>query len=428
MAGSVENCPVVQQAVGWALHALEPDEELVVAAHIPGCAVCQAAVRETEEVVAGLGAAADQVEPPRELRMSLMAAVAETPQVPAPRRVVPQPPPTAPMPSVPEAKAATPRRVDPGERGRLPASWLSRRKLVVAAMALVAIVAVGGLAVRTAQLDQERAQSSQAISEVLNQLVPPGTKHAVLATADGATVGAVVLDKGERQVLTVGMPANPTDHTYVLWGVAGQSTARRVGYLRRGRPRREQAVRWFGSGQGRIHCVCRLARTRPCRTRRTLERDGGGTAGVTDGPGNSETVANHAPPAPLGFRARIEERPTMRRAWRIGVAVLGAAVLALGIIAIPYPGPGWLIVFAGPRDPRERVRLGEERAALRPRQVRRLDRLARPPEPDHPHPRPRRHRADRRRHPLAAQRLLDGGRLGGPARLDLVAKPVAGVR
>jgi uncharacterized protein (TIGR02611 family) len=29
------------------------------------------------------------------------------------------------------------------------------------------------------------------------------------------------------------------------------------------------------------------------------------------------------------------------------VAVLGTVVLALGIIAIPYPGPGWLIVFAG---------------------------------------------------------------------------------
>lgn len=214
MAAFAEDCPVVQQAVGWALHALEPDEELAVAAHIPGCAICQAAVRETEEVVAGLGATAEPVEPPRELRMSLMAAVAETPQLPV-RRPAPPPPPPAPV--------GTPRRVEPPRRGKLPASWLSRRRLVVAAMALVAVVAVGGLAIRTAQLDQERVQSSQAISDVLDELVPPGTKHAVLATADGATVGAVVLDKGVRQVLTVGMPANPTDHTYVLWGVEGQS-------------------------------------------------------------------------------------------------------------------------------------------------------------------------------------------------------------
>lgn len=34
--------------------------------------------------------------------------------------------------------------------------------------------------------------------------------------------------------------------------------------------------------------------------------------------------------------------------WRkIIVGVSGGSVLILGIIAIPYPGPGWLIVFAG---------------------------------------------------------------------------------
>nr|WP_273944747.1 TIGR02611 family protein [Kutzneria chonburiensis] len=29
------------------------------------------------------------------------------------------------------------------------------------------------------------------------------------------------------------------------------------------------------------------------------------------------------------------------------MAVAGSAVLALGIVLIPYPGPGWLVVFAG---------------------------------------------------------------------------------
>lgn len=48
-----------------------------------------------------------------------------------------------------------------------------------------------------------------------------------------------------------------------------------------------------------------------------------------------------------GFRARIEERPTLRRTYRVGVAVLGGIVLAAGVIMIPYPGPGWLVVFAG---------------------------------------------------------------------------------
>ena len=46
-------------------------------------------------------------------------------------------------------------------------------------------------------------------------------------------------------------------------------------------------------------------------------------------------------------RNRIRERPRLNLAWRIGVGVLGSLVLVLGVVAIPYPGPGWLIVFAG---------------------------------------------------------------------------------
>lgn len=47
------------------------------------------------------------------------------------------------------------------------------------------------------------------------------------------------------------------------------------------------------------------------------------------------------------WRASVAERPTLNLVYRIVVGVLGVAVLAAGIVAIPYPGPGWLIVFAG---------------------------------------------------------------------------------
>jgi uncharacterized protein (TIGR02611 family) len=33
--------------------------------------------------------------------------------------------------------------------------------------------------------------------------------------------------------------------------------------------------------------------------------------------------------------------------YRIAVGVVGGLVVALGIVAIPLPGPGWLIVIAG---------------------------------------------------------------------------------
>ncbi len=34
-------------------------------------------------------------------------------------------------------------------------------------------------------------------------------------------------------------------------------------------------------------------------------------------------------------------------AWRIGVGVLGLAIVLLGLVLVPLPGPGWLVVFVG---------------------------------------------------------------------------------
>lgn len=36
-----------------------------------------------------------------------------------------------------------------------------------------------------------------------------------------------------------------------------------------------------------------------------------------------------------------------QHARRTTIGIIGGIVLIVGIIAIPYPGPGWLIVFAG---------------------------------------------------------------------------------
>jgi uncharacterized protein (TIGR02611 family) len=37
----------------------------------------------------------------------------------------------------------------------------------------------------------------------------------------------------------------------------------------------------------------------------------------------------------------------LRLGFRILVGLVGTAVLVLGIVLVPYPGPGWLVVFAG---------------------------------------------------------------------------------
>ncbi len=47
------------------------------------------------------------------------------------------------------------------------------------------------------------------------------------------------------------------------------------------------------------------------------------------------------------WRDKIRDRPVADLTYRITVGVVGTLVLVVGIIAIPYPGPGWAIVFLG---------------------------------------------------------------------------------
>lgn len=47
------------------------------------------------------------------------------------------------------------------------------------------------------------------------------------------------------------------------------------------------------------------------------------------------------------WRDRLRDRPVADVIYRIGVLFVGLTVLAVGIVTIPYPGPGWAIVFAG---------------------------------------------------------------------------------
>lgn len=47
------------------------------------------------------------------------------------------------------------------------------------------------------------------------------------------------------------------------------------------------------------------------------------------------------------WRRRIRSNPTYHRAYRLAVGLLGLLVVVIGLIAVPAPGPGWLIVFVG---------------------------------------------------------------------------------
>ncbi|MEU6132144.1 TIGR02611 family protein [Saccharopolyspora sp. NPDC047091] len=75
---------------------------------------------------------------------------------------------------------------------------------------------------------------------------------------------------------------------------------------------------------------------------------GSATEPVTE-PATGSTAATR-PSLRDRYRARRDRARRSRAAdlaWRAGIGIAGTAVLVAGIIMIPYPGPGWVVAFAG---------------------------------------------------------------------------------
>ncbi|MGH3734153.1 MAG: TIGR02611 family protein [Micromonosporaceae bacterium] len=61
----------------------------------------------------------------------------------------------------------------------------------------------------------------------------------------------------------------------------------------------------------------------------------------------AEGDSGTAPMKPLGLLDRIRATTAGRLTLKVVVALVGVAIILLGIAMIPLPGPGWLVVFAG---------------------------------------------------------------------------------
>jgi uncharacterized protein (TIGR02611 family) len=77
-----------------------------------------------------------------------------------------------------------------------------------------------------------------------------------------------------------------------------------------------------------------------------------------DTPGEAVVAADGTEPGraseahserPLGSRAPhfVKARRMLHLSWQVGVFVVGLAVVGLGIVLLPLPGPGWVVIFAG---------------------------------------------------------------------------------
>ncbi|MFZ0875016.1 MAG: anti-sigma factor [Pseudonocardiaceae bacterium] len=197
----VVGCPHRDLAVGWALHALEPAEESLVAMHMPDCPTCVSIAAETEEVGATLGLSVPEEVPSAELEQRILSVTGASWVAPV----------------MPLESSMQPAR----HIGKV--SWLRARELTVAA-AVILVAAAVVLGVRVVQLGGELNQAQRQVtgmSEAIQSAADPTAIRVPLVTKDGRAVGMVLANRGQVAVVATRLPNNQEDHTYVLWGLTG---------------------------------------------------------------------------------------------------------------------------------------------------------------------------------------------------------------
>lgn len=209
-------------AAGYALHALEPEDEQRLAAHLLTCHSCATLVADAAAVGASFAELAllaeiselPAEEPPQGLRARILEAAAAEPRVSS--RAVNQPGPSVSAPRSTEAPLA------PKARTAVPRPRTRRLQLRsrIAVGALAAIVGIGvAVPVTLAVADNGKSTTSnQALADALLQKgAREITLHGSGASSEDISAKAVMSDKGVYLVAD-GLPANDkANSVYVLW-------------------------------------------------------------------------------------------------------------------------------------------------------------------------------------------------------------------
>jgi anti-sigma-K factor RskA len=186
-------------AVGWALHALEPEDEGFFAAHLAGCARCTATVAETTEVMAAMASDLPQAEPSPELRHRLRAAVEETDQVSGPAPApVPQPaagrPGPAPVPAPSQPRSPAQSRSPASAPGPSTGPGRDWRRVLPAGLVAAAVAAILGLGIWNVALNSQRQELEAAVAE----------QSAVLDGDQATALGTFDVTRSQTDMKTVG--------------------------------------------------------------------------------------------------------------------------------------------------------------------------------------------------------------------------------
>jgi anti-sigma-K factor RskA len=198
-------------AVGWALHALEPEDEDAFARHLAECDRCAQTVAETVEVMAALATGLPPEEPSAGLGHRLREAVERTEQLPP-----------TPRESRPVATGFADYEDDggPGVAEQRPA-WRRALPALLAAAAVAVIVALGVWNVVLADARNQAETTAAAQARIVTELLRPGRATiAPVSDPAGNSVGTVVARDTEMLVVADGLEVNDrSDSTYVVWGM-----------------------------------------------------------------------------------------------------------------------------------------------------------------------------------------------------------------
>jgi len=235
-------------AAGWALHALEPDDEKHFAAHLDTCPACQSAIADYSGALAELSFLSPAVEPPARLGGRIRAEVARELDVENERRAIERryraQPAEEPWPAVERRRhreRALPPPVPHSRRSRRSGRAAATRWLAAAAAAVALVLGVGNIIQYQRTLDAERRADQRAAAlraeeqeanrrrELIRLLTQSGTRVSQLAE-NGRTVGYVLIHDNQVEVLTDGMSRNDRTKEYVLWMIgSGGGNPRPIG-------------------------------------------------------------------------------------------------------------------------------------------------------------------------------------------------------
>ncbi|MBA2558497.1 MAG: anti-sigma factor [Propionibacteriales bacterium] len=190
----------------YAVGDLSADEAQEFETHLPTCPDCRKEVADMRDIALQLSEAV-ATDPPPGLRSLVLAQIASTPQY-APSR---QPEHISSVPS--DASGSTGSNVVPLQR-RSRGSWAAG---LLAAAAVVAAIAMGGLAIQ----NRNDARDATAQAEQLTQLLAARDVQTVSGDFANSGVATVVVSARQGRALLVAadLPALPSGKTYEAWAV-----------------------------------------------------------------------------------------------------------------------------------------------------------------------------------------------------------------